>query len=631
MCGINGVVKLTKDSLLEVKIQVMNNRIRHRGPNDDGVFTHEGRIALGMRRLSIIDIAHGKQPIFSDDGDLAITFNGEIYNYLDLKKDLQSKGISFQTQSDTEVVLKLYELYKEKCVDSLNGMFAFAIHSKKAQTVFIARDRFGEKPLYYAKTNDSFIWASELKSIIEVRPELKELSIDSLNVYLALSYIPAPLSIYKDVYKLKSGHYLTINTNDLSFIIKQYWDVNDLQPEEVISYEEAKLHIRELLFESVEKRMIADVPLGVFLSGGVDSTIIAAIMSKVSNQKIKTFSVGYSEKKYDESDRARLVANHIHSEHHEYTLDYAEILPNLENIVLNYDEPFADSSALPTYFISEKTVQKVTVALTGDGGDEVFAGYNKYLLHTYGKTYKRFVPKGVHQLIVMPLIRSRLFKTNNTKSMKYKIKRLFTALGDDVLSNHFNIISLGFNSYNLLQLMNPSYYVNAADVLKKNIDFNFNKEWSPIKIARYIDKQTSLEGDMLVKVDRASMLTSLECRAPFLDHRIFEYTYKLPDSYLLKGPNKKRILKDTFADLLPDGFFNAPKSGFEIPVSHWLRSELRQDLIETLQDKNIGKHGFFHSQTVQGLIKKHMDGDNHSYQLWVLYCFQKWYNKEFAY
>jgi len=633
MCGVNGIIRRpgfenTLDDNLLMQVNAMNNAIIHRGPDDDGLYS-DGQVAFGMRRLSIIDLSHGKQPIFNEDKTVVITFNGEIYNFKELRHDLENKGLRFSTHSDTEVILKLYEVYGEDCVSFLDGMFAFSIHDKKKNQVFIARDRFGEKPFYYAKTGEGIVWASELKSIIGLWPELKVISKSALNVYLALSYIPAPLTIFEDVHKLKAGHTLLIDTQTLEFEIKKYWDIDlDRKTSQTISYEEAKQHIKELLFKSVERRMIADVPLGVFLSGGVDSSIIASIMAKLSMQKIKTFSIGYTNKRYDESDRARQVAAHIGSEHHEYILDYKEILKDLDRIILNYDEPFADSSSLPSYFVSYKAADKVTVALTGDGGDEVFGGYNKYLLHTYGEAYKKKVPALVRNHVVKPILSTSLFRGKDSKSKLSKIRKMIESIQSDTLTNHLNIIALGFKQPDLEKLLQKEHRLDYKEVLKAHIEFP-EQEMDKIKLARYVDKETSLEGDMLVKVDRASMLCSLECRSPLLDHRLMEYTYLLPDEYLLQGNNKKRILKDAFCDLLPEGFFDAPKSGFEVPVSYWLRNELKSDLIETLSDKNLNLHKYFNAAFVSKLMSEHLDKNiDHGAQLWTLFCFQKWYNKE---
>lgn len=625
MCGINGLIFKAPAGDIYSEINLMNNEIIHRGPDDDGIYTVDNKIAMGMRRLAIIDLETGKQPIYNDDKSLVIVFNGEIYNFLELRKALEDKGVSFNTHSDTEVILKLYELYGTACFAMLNGMFAFSIHDKKKNQLVIVRDRFGEKPLYYTANDDRFIYASELKSIVKLAPEIKEISDKSLYLFFTLTYIPAPYSIYKDVFKIKPGNYITVDTESLHVEEKNYWDIKLDSQEEFGDYDSAKKELRSLLFDSVEKRMIADVPVGVFLSGGVDSTIVAAVMSNVSGKKINTFSIGYKNKRYDESGRAAIVADHIHSVHHEYILDYREILDEVDTIILNYDEPFADSSCLPTYYVSKQTAKHVKVALTGDGGDEVFGGYNKYQIHSYGKVYQSIVPRPIHKKIVRPLFNKGFRLSADSKSLFAKAKKMVNAFDDDVISTHLNIISLGFQKEQLQQLFNNKNLVEAES-LKAIFPFA-SLTASRLKIARYIDKNISLEGDMLVKVDRASMLCSLECRAPFLDHRLMEFSYAIPDNYLIKGSNKKRILKDTFEDLLPAGFFNAPKSGFEVPVAHWFRNELKDDLLKTLSEENLGKHQLFDKNYVKSLILEHVRFiTDHSFKLWSLYCFQKWYN-----
>jgi len=626
MCGINGLIYKAPVEDIHSKINSMNNMIIHRGPDDNGIYTIDDQIAMGMRRLSIIDLENGKQPIFNDDKTLVIVFNGEIYNFLELRKKLENIGIQFNTHSDTEVILKLYETYGIESFVMLNGMFAFSIHDKVRNEIIIVRDRFGEKPIYYTVNRDRFIYASELKSIVNAAPEVKTISDTSLYLYFTLTYIPAPHTIYKDVFKLEAGNYLIVNTQSLKIEKKSYWDINLQEQEKIEDYTLAKKELRSLLFDSVEKRMIADVPLGVFLSGGVDSTIIAAVMSKVSGKRINTFSIGYTNKRYDESPRAAIVANHINSHHHEYILDYKEILADIDNIILNYDEPFADSSCLPTYYVSKQTAKHVKVALTGDGGDEVFGGYNKYQLHIQGKIYEDFVPSKIHEKVVKPFFNKGFGKSADSKSFFSKAKKMVNALGSDVLSNHLNVISLGFQKEELSRLFN-----NKALVDNLNLETIFPFESlgsSRLKFARYIDKNTSLEGDMLVKVDRASMLCSLECRAPFLDHRLMELSYKIPDNYLIKGRNKKRILKETFEDLLPANFHNAPKSGFEIPIAYWFRNELKDDLLKVLSADNLEKHQLFDIDYIKSLLVQHTQNiADHSVKLWALYCFQKWYNR----
>ena len=620
MCGINGILTLIPNPGITADIRLMNNQIIHRGPDDEGYELYEDRLAMGMRRLSIIDLEHGHQPLFNESRDISIVYNGELYNFRELRAQLQLEGHTFHTSSDTEVVLRMYETWGAEMLSMLNGMFAFSIHDARKGELFIARDRFGEKPLYYFNDDSRFIWASELKSIIAVHPELKQISPDSLSLYLTLTYIPAPYTIYKDVKKLEPGKYLKVSTKDLTIKTESYWTTNIEPAEQLKDYSVTKKELRNLLFDSVEKRMVADVPLGVFLSGGVDSSIVAAVMSAVSGKKINTFSVGFENKRYDESERAELAASHIGSVHHNAVLNYAEILDELDQIVLNYDEPYGDSSCLPTWFVSKHAAKQVKVALTGDGGDEVFGGYTKYLLHTYGKMYQDLAPAFL-QKALGKVVKSSLWKSSDTRSLSSKLKKMIEATGNDTATNHLNAVSLGFKPHELELLLKkplPTDLSRFIPVHTANTD--------PLKLARDIDIKLSLEGDLLVKVDRASMLCSLECRAPFLDHRLAEFTNRIPDQFLIKGNNKKRILKDTFEDLLPAGFFNSPKSGFEVPVSHWFRNELKTDLLHTLSDENCSEHGFFNYAYITSLLTEHIDGNiDHSYKLWSLYCFQKWH------
>lgn len=636
MCGINGCLYKGKqeEGKLRSLITTMNQEIIHRGPDDEGSYVHaheDYSIALGMRRLSIIDLDSGNQPKYNDTKSVVIVFNGEIYNFKELRKELQDKGARFHSNSDTEVVLKLYEQEGIDSFKKLNGMFAFSILDKRQNKVIISRDYFGEKPLYYYQDEEKIIWASELKSIISNFPELKKISGLALNMFLTLTYIPAPITIYDKIYKLEPGHFLEIDLQKFSIKDNEFWDIDLDTPVDLTDYDKAKEELKKRLYNSVEKRMISDVPLGVFLSGGVDSTIVAAIMSDISPVPIKTFSVAYSNSRYDESERARLVAKHIKSEHFEYTLDYEEILQDLDKIVLNYDEPFADSSSLPTYYISKKTVDHVKVALTGDGGDEIFGGYNKYLLHTYGKIYHRLVPNAVNNFILRMIGNSRL-GNRDTKSPLTKAKKMLKSVGNSPEMSHLNILSLGFTDVERSRLLNFDHFHDVYQKLLKNaFKSQVKTNRSSLKLARFLDKQISLEGDMLVKVDRASMLNSLECRAPFLDHKLEELSYHMPDKFLIKGSNKKRILKDTFEDMLPKNFFKSSKFGFEVPVSDWLRKELKEEIYDVLSEKNLKKHNFFRYEYIEELLEQHINQkQDQSVKLWTLFCFQKWYNYNFA-
>lgn len=630
MCGINGIIFSKKNYDIERQINEMNDAIIHRGPDGDGTYIYQDRLAMGMRRLAIIDLTTGNQPIFNEDRTLAIVFNGEIYNFLLLKEQLKAKGVVFRTNSDTEVLLKMYEIYGVEAFRQLNGMFVFSIHDVKSNKLLIVRDRFGEKPLFYYKNDESIYWASELKSIKIVAPNVKKtISTKALSLYFSLSYIPSPYSIYQNVSKLRAGHYLSIDTNDCCISENIYWDIT--KPNIFINdYNDAKQELKALLFDSVEKRMIADVPVGVFLSGGVDSTIIAAIMAKLSpNKKIKTFSIGFDYGAYDETSKARHVAEYIGSEHHEFRLNGETVLKQIDNVVLNFDEPFADSSSLPTYFVSYETSKHVKVALTGDGGDEVFGGYNKYLLSSYGATYSKLIPDFFNTNVIKPLAQKYFNKAKNTKSKGYKLNRFIQATGKDWVKRHLDIMSLSFNDDDKTVLLINDYYQSLESILNSHIMSAKEVSNDILKVVRYLDKNISLEGDMLVKVDRTSMLNSIECRAPYLDHRLMEFSYSIPDSFLIKRQNKKRILKDTFADMLPKGFFSFSKSGFEMPIGDWFRAELKQDLLFTLTEDNLDKHRLFNKKLIQELINQHLyQGIDHSRKIWSLYCFQKWYNNE---
>lgn len=628
MCGINGILYKNEHLSIGVELQKMNDAIIHRGPDAEGTYIYQERLAMGMQRLSIIDLSSGNQPIYNDDRSLVIVFNGEIYNFLILKEKLKAKGLVFRTNSDTEVLLKMYEIYGVEAFKQLNGMFAFSIHDIKLNKLFIVRDRFGEKPLYYYKNDECIYWASELKSIKIVAPKIKNaISRKALSLYFALSYIPAPYSIYQDVSKLRAGHYLSIDTNNNCISEHIYWDIT--KPKTLINdYDEAKQKLKELLVDSVEKRMIADVPIGVFLSGGVDSTIIAAIMANLSpNKKIKTFSIGFDSGAYDETPKARQAAEYIGSEHYEFRLNGETVLEQIDKVILNFDEPFADSSSLPTYLVAHETAKHVKVALTGDGGDEVFGGYNKYLLSSYGAIYSKFIPDSFNTKIIKPLAQKYFSKVKNTKSKGYKVNRFIQATGKDWVKRHLDIMSLSFNETEKKALLINGEYPSLESILNSDIMSATAFSDDILKAVRYLDKNISLEGDMLVKVDRTSMLNSIECRAPYLDHRLMEFSYQIPDNFLINGQNKKRILKDTFSDMLPKGFFNASKSGFEMPIGDWFRAELKQDLLTTLAEDNLDKHDLFNKQLIQELINQHLyQGMDNSRKIWALYCLQKWYN-----
>lgn len=620
MCGINGIIK--KNNLSDNRLTVMNNAIIHRGPDDHGVFYetfHKYNLSMGMRRLSIIDLSNGKQPMISSDGNIIIVFNGEIYNFLELKKDLIQNGITFITNSDTEVVLKMYEYWGVKSFSMLDGMFAFSIHDKKLNKLFIARDYFGEKPLYYTKSQDSFIWASELKSIINILPLKPNINITALNLYMLFTFIPAPYTIYDGIHKLEANHYIELDYNNLNFNIFEIEQKGNIYAP--TSKSEAIKITHDLVQESVVSRSISDVPLGTFLSGGVDSSIISLCLAQQSSNKIDTFSIGFDKKSYDETDKSRIISKLINSHHHEFIISEKDLAANIDEIVLNFDEPFADSSALASYLVSAKAKEYVTVALTGDGGDEVFGGYNKYYMGQLNELYTKIIPSNLHKGFAK-ITSFLLHAKDDQRGNKLKFNRLIKAI-DYEGDFYYNIVSLGFQGIEAKSILKSNCYsANPLSYYKAKIGNNHKT----LTDFRNIDKLLSLEGDMLVKVDRTSMLSSLECRAPFLNKNIWNFTSQLPENYLINGWDKKHILKEAFKSYFPKDFLNKSKKGFGVPVGDWLRANLKNELLTYIDKAFIEKQNIFQFEMVYNLVNNHVHGKiDNTFQVWTFFCFQKWY------
>lgn len=629
MCGINGVIlkQTAVDRNVNQVLQQMNNKIIHRGPNDDGFFVFEEsdfKIGMAMRRLSIIDLATGKQPISSADGQKIIVFNGEIYNYRELKQGLLAKGIVFTTDSDTEVILKLYEEQGVKAFSMLDGMFAFSIFDKTLNKLFIARDFFGEKPLYYTQQNEGFYWASELKSIQAVKEKDLEISAEGLNLYFQFTYIPAPYTIYKNVFKLEANHYLSFDCNSFEYDIFEI--EQQFEQIERHSKKEATQTTHDLVYESVNSRSVADVPLGTFLSGGVDSSIVSLCLAQQSSTKINTFSIGFEKKSFDETDKSRAVAHLICSNHHEFVIGENDLTKNLDQIILNFDEPFADSSALASYVVAEKTKQKVTVALTGDGGDEVFGGYNKYYMGKLNQKYTQFVPERIHHSF-LKTAQKLLTTSEDKRGKRFKANRLLKAINYDG-DFYTNIISLGYQKDEMQNLLLNNWLDDQALIYYKNKIGSKNKTLLDF---RNIDRLLSLEGDMLVKVDRTSMLPSLECRAPFLNKKIWSFTSQLPESYLINGWDKKHILKEAFKEYFPKDFLNKSKKGFGVPVGDWLRSILKDELVSYIDIAFLRKQNIFNERNIIPLVENHLTGKiDSTFKVWTFFCFQKWYTYNYA-
>jgi asparagine synthase (glutamine-hydrolysing) len=623
MCGINGYITQNNTDItaLTSVLEKMNIKILHRGPDEDGFFIDNDKtnIGMAMRRLSIIDLTTGKQPIYSEDKQIVIVFNGEIYNFKTLKADLIKQGVSFTTQGDTEVVLKLYQRYGVASFAMLDGMFAFSIYDKNSNKVIIARDFFGEKPLYYTKTKDSFIWCSELKSMMAVLPFKPKLNNQALNLYFQLTYIPAPFSIYDEVYKLEANKYLTFDCNTFDYTLSEI--PQNFKKIETKTKNEAINTTHDLVQNSVESRSISDVALGTFLSGGVDSSIVSWCLAQQSSKKIDTFSIGFEKKSFDESEKSRTIAKFMQSNHHEFIISEKDLTANIDAILLNFDEPFADSSCLASFIVAQKTKEYVTVALTGDGGDEVFGGYNKYYMGALNQKYTQVVPQKAHRFIAKAI--ENLLRTNDdSRGKRFKINRLLKAINYEG-DFYYNIISLGFTETEIKEVLNDAFnYNNSLDYYKSK----FPTKNASITDFRTIDKAISLEGDMLVKVDRTSMLSSLECRAPFLNKEIWNFTNQLPEDYLIHGWDKKHILKEAFKNYFPKDFLDKSKKGFGVPVGDWLRANLKNELLSYCDKSFVEKQKIFNFEIISNLVTNHLQGKaDNTFRVWTYFCFQKWY------
>lgn len=622
MCGINGIIQFRhtfKKEEITHLVHEMNEKIIHRGPNAQGIFADEN-CALGMRRLSIIDIQGGIQPIWNESHDKLIVFNGELYNYKLLRKQLEEKGHIFSTNSDTEVVLHGFEDRGTKFLKEMEGMFAFAIYDVLLKKWTIARDRVGEKPLYYFRSKELFIFASELKSILSTGIVKREIDRDALSIYFQLTYIPAPKSIIKDVYKLKPATVLSIDHSG-NIHEEKYWKLDiDQEDAEYQDYTICKKKLREALFASVEQRMISDVPLGAFLSGGFDSSIIVGIMAQISKDPVNTFTIGFKEKQYDESPLAQLVAEKHNTNHHVLMLDWDKVFEDLDELLNNMDEPFADSSLIATYVVSKMTKEYVTVALTGDAGDELFAGYDKYLISYYGELYKK-IPMIIRKTLIEPGIKTLPVYSNLSR----KANKVINAENLDIYEQRKQLMCLGFKATELKQLMkngmvDPMNFIEDEYKYLKNRDEQLRTQ--------YVDFNIVLEGDMLAKVDRASMLASLETRVPLLDSRVIELAFKMPTEFKINKKNRKIIWKDTFKDLIPEELFHAPKHGFRVPIGKWLATSLKEQLYKYIAPDFIQEQRLFSEAYIKQLVEKHISHKENRYsELWTFFVFQQWYEK----
>ena len=627
MCGICGYIYLDKSKRpSEAILKNMMDVLAPRGPDDQGIFLKDN-VALGHRRLSIIDLETGHQPMFNEDGSIAIVYNGEIYNFPHLKDVLIEKGHHFKTHSDTEVIIHAYEEYGEDCVKHFNGMFAFAMWDSRRDVLFLARDRFGKKPLYYATFDNQFIFGSELKSLLKHPSARRQIDLDALGKYLAYEYVPAPYSIFKNIKKLEPASWLTLKNGEPE--IKSYWDLK-FDCAQKFDLKDAEDRLITLLKESVRKRLISDVPLGVFLSGGVDSSGVVAMMAELMKPKeIKTFSIGFKEKSFDESSDARLIAEYFGTDHHEQILDPRNMLDIFPDILNVLDEPFADSSIIPTYLVSKFTRQHVKVALGGDGGDELFLGYPSFLAHKINN-YLKIVPSAIKK-IPLKILAAVTASSTDYMSTNFKAKRFLRGLDfpEDVRHQVW-IGSFTPSEQNNLFLAKSTTAPRGIDEVYGPTRKLFDnvKDLDSLDRAIYIYAKTYMTDDILTKVDRASMANSLEVRAPFLDTDFAEFACSIPSSYKMRNFKAKWILKDALKSRLPKTTLEKSKQGFAVPVAKWLKEDLRPMLLEAFDKKKIEREGIFSYPYIKNLTDEFLANKNDTRkEIWSIFMFEMWYNK----
>ena len=631
MCGIAGFIDFHKKST-KSNIQSMIEPLNHRGPDGEGTSLFKSKnaiIGFGHKRLSIIDLSQsGKQPMTLDR--LHITYNGEIYNYQEIKNELLELGHHFNGESDTEMILHAYKEWGVKAVERFIGMFAIGLFDEKKHEVVFIRDRAGVKPLFYYQKNDLILFSSELKSFHE-HPEFeKELDLNAVAAYMQYGNVPTPHCIFKNCGKIKPGHYLKINLENKSQQEVQYWNVYDFynQPKLNLSFTEAKIQTKELLKSAFNYRMVADVPVGVFLSGGYDSTTVTSLIQAESTARLKTFTIGVPDIGLNEAPYARDIAKHLGTDHTEINCTEQEAIEMIKDLPFFYDEPFADSSAIPTTLVSKAARKDVTVALSADGGDEIFGGYNRYdYMHRYGKTLNS-IPKAMRKILVgaMGNISSEKIPVlKNKYNFHNRYEKLKTVLNDPSEKEIMLSLSQQFNDEQMKSVMTSEFSSLPTMFQSKEMLEDFK---SPLSYMMAIDFQTYMLDDILQKVDRATMTNSLEGREPMLDHRILEFAAKLPDKYKYQNGIKKRILREITHDYIPKKLLDRPKMGFAIPIAKWLKNDLRDHVEEYLNEDRIEKQGVFNWAFIAKLKIDFYNGrKEYDSKLWYFLMFQMWYER----
>jgi asparagine synthase (glutamine-hydrolysing) len=623
MCGIVGIVRNDGKPVDEELLARMNNAIRHRGPDEDGFYVN-GSTGMAMRRLAIIDLKSGQQPIHNRDRSAWIVFNGEIYNYLELREKLEKLGHTFYTNSDTEAIVHAYDQYGTDCPNHLRGMFAFAIWNERTQELFLARDRVGKKPLLYAEVNGQLVFGSEFTALL-LHPDIsREIQPEALDYYLTFMAVPAPLTVYKSIRKLEPGHWLRWRNGNVER--QRYWEP-DFTRKIDIGEEEAGERTVEILRDAVRVRLMSEVPLGAFLSGGIDSSAVVALMSQESSERVKTFSIGFDEQDFSELHHARRVAEHVGADHHEFIVrpDAVEVLPML---VEHYGEPYADSSAVPTYYVAKETRKHVTVALNGDGGDESFAGYERYIAMGLTEKYRR-IPSLLRESVIRRGV--DLIPTDPTKRSKIKSAQRLLAVVEQPKTRRYMKWMSTFNDELKAPLYSDSFReqtmgANALGVL--DTWFKRANGIGMVDALLLTDQMTYLPNDLLVKVDIATMAVSLEARSPFLDHHVIEFAASLPENLKLRRLTGKYLLKKVLRKLLPSENLTRRKMGFGVPIGHWFRGKMQPFLREVVLSEKALRRGLFKPEAVKHLVDSHTRAErDYSHQLWTLLMLELWFNR----
>jgi asparagine synthase (glutamine-hydrolysing) len=607
----------------------MCDRLRHRGPDDEGYYS-DGPVTLGQRRLAIVDLVTGRQPMANEARTVWVTFNGEIYNFASLRRRLEGLGHRFATQSDTEVIPHAWEQYGPECIGYLRGMFAVALWDASARTLFLARDRVGKKPLFYAVAGTQFVFASELHALIGHAGVDRTIDEEAVDDYLTFGYIPAPRTIFKNVWKVAPAHHITLRLDaaDPTPRIERYWRL-PYGPKLDLAEDDAGEELLSRLREAVRLRLIADVPLGALLSGGVDSSVVVALMSQLSDKRVKTFSIGFEESAFNELSYARNVADRFATDHHELVVrpDAVSVLPTL---VRHYAEPYADSSALPSYYVAKLTRDHVTVALNGDGGDECFAGYERYLGMQMAEQYQR-LPQVLRHGVIEPLGRW-LPSAAPRRSRLRQLRSLLQAAGQSPASRYVRWMSQVRPEFRSA-LYTPELQHRLAghrsqQWLEDLWDHRAAEGLHGVDVPLAVDVESYLPNDLLVKMDIATMANSLEARSPFLDHEVMEFCARLPTHYKLRGLTLKYLLKKAGGRYLPPEILRRRKMGFGVPVGYWMRGELRPWVEELLLSSTSLKRGYFRPEIVRGMVERHLGGrEDLSSELWALLWLELWHRE----